>query len=1254
MPVWSEASESEIDLTGLPLKGAKSIFMQNNFMKRGLLWRDPPLFIKQGKGRYSTACPSQFNKQPIVLTDKEKGYIDEKDATYGTRSYDESITYGSGDTKHHYICPRFWCLNDENGKQRSITLKEINEGKCGGWNALIPRTAKKIPPGGRIYEFTDQRFHRERYQMKDTDNILVYKPMYPGFQEKAKHPNNLCIPCCFGRPTQLSQQAIKNGWSIEERDKKLVFKNSKGNEKDKNDVPKDIYDGKNDLDYMYKPVGDGPGGAGPTFERDKQGNILLDTIKGDPQIRELPGKTRIITNAECNQSKTAKLIKRQSNILNAKSIKMEETPAWELFPLKSGQLGYLPESVQKFFQYNQKPAKNDSSLRLKINKPVFLRKGSEKSKTQSFLSCIADIYNYVLASSAQRVKQISLIHTMDESIRFIKDIIINHLNLDNYVTFQNGTLVDIFFKDADDFDVDLKDYEHADLYQKLHEKNPSYLSKIINSLNNFKQYLNDDDVEINYEYLWDIICTPRKDGRLGGIFEKGLNLLILKSPDDDITNKIEIICPSNHYGNEYFNIHREILLIYTYDNYYEPIYKYTRKSDSNIYNVEKLLYLPNINAMAPQLARTLLFVRKKLVDDCKPLPSILQYQFKTNISLQKMIDELQKTKLYSIEHQVLNLNTKTIGLIISRSDKRSDTNIYIPCLPSAINEELPFILIDDPAIINNFKDTLFNLQNIYKLSREKIPCKPVMKIIENSIIIGIITETNQFIPVHPEPNDDQIISKGRDHNGLIIIENNTGVNNYMKADYDIMTSDKIDYDREEAVNNIRLESQLYNAFRNILRIIINSLENENTIKKSMINILDNITIPYYTKLEEIIKNIKTIMNPYVMFTDYKIPSHIAINKILKCINLDPEKCSKNNPPCVYIKKDGKCILQIPKKNLISNTSNNEEIYYGKLADELIRYNKIRMFIFNPQTFLTFQQMSYDLRKDEIILLEEILYGDYFDNIVPRQTNPFISNMNLFETAEPAESISYKDAFVLDKFLNTEAINNCVITKEENKKLLLGAYLKTNKLSSDFTLMEFKHNYSCSWEIVVFILNDYNIDVTIDGVKDFLLDKFKTLLEENADELKFILTREGKGFLVNSLQTDLMGTMTTTNYYITPFDMFLIFSHYKCPCVIISRSKIPPGIRKHISFLHLEDSKNIYVIFGGAWNIRNPDFKTRVPIYSILQRNDTIKLTPSYFGPGPFYKTIISNPITNFGDYYLYSKAKPIKIKLGKIKIKGQI
>ena len=374
------------------------------------------------------------------------------------------------------------------------------------------------------------------------------------------------------------------------------------------------------------------------------------------------------------------------------------------------------------------------------------------------------------------------------------------------------------------------------------------------------------------------------------------------------------------------------------------------------------------------------------------------------------------------------------------------------------------------------------LQNIYQASHYKIPCKPMLKIIENSVVIGIVTETNQFVPVHPEPYKKSPITNGKDKDGLIVVENNTGIDNYLKLDYDTMFDNELDHSREEAVNNIRLESQMYNTFRNILRIVVNSVNNKDEIKKAMIDILDNVTIPYYTKLENLINIIKKIIEPYVMFTDYKIPSHIAVNRILKCINLTKEKCSENNPPCLFIKEAGRCILQIPRINLISNASNNEEIYYGRLADELIRYSKIRMFIFNPQTFLTFQQVPYNLNDDEIILLEDILYGEYFDDIIPQQTNPFISSINLFDIVEPSVTVPYKDTFILDKFLNTEAINTCLITKEEDKKLLLDSYLRNNTLSKDFSLLEFKHSYNCSWEIIVFILNDYGITVTIKDVK----------------------------------------------------------------------------------------------------------------------------------------------------------------------------
>ena len=95
----------------------------------------------------------------------------------------------------------------------------------------------------------------------------------------------------------------------------------------------------------------------------------------------------------------------------------------------------------------------------------------------------------------------------------------------------------------------------------------------------------------------------------------------------------------------------------------------------------------------------------------------------------------------------------------------------------------------------------------------------------------------------------------------------------------------------------------------------------------------------------------SVMDDYVAFTRYNISSNAVVQSILKCINLDKKKC-EDNPTCLYVKKDGKCKLQIPKTNLISG-GDNEEIYFGRLADEMIRYSIIRMFILNPRNFLSF-------------------------------------------------------------------------------------------------------------------------------------------------------------------------------------------------------------------------------------------------------------------------------------------------------------
>jgi len=313
-----------------------------------------------------------------------------------------------------------------------------------------------------------------------------------------------------------------------------------------------------------------------------------------------------------------------------------------------------------------------------------------------------------------------------------------------------------------------------------------------------------------------------------------------------------------------------------------------------------------------------------------------------------------------------------------------------------------------------------------------------------------------------------------------------------------------------------------------------------------------------------------------------------------------------------------------------------------------------MFILNPRQFLSFQQMSYNLKENEIILLEDILYGDYFEDITPQYINPFIASKNIFDIVEPSVSIPYKDTFILDNMMNTEAINECLVTKQSDKKLKLEAYLRSRKLSPDFTLLEFKHNFMCTWELPLFILNDYGIKITIKDLQELLQQTYSSY--KRSDKMPSIIElwkKEGKQPLIGALTNDLLGTINSEDYYLTPLDYFIIFNNYECPCVITSRTKISLYAHLNLAFYKESNLENIYVIFGGAWNTKRGD-NTKLPVYGILQRNGSIRLPIEYFGN--FGARLIQNPITTFEQYNTYvlkvQQIKLIKIKkkLGKLRL----
>ena len=1113
-------------------------------------------------------CPWQYKRHPIVLSKEEKEYIDKNDKSSNSKSYDEHITYGTTDKKYHYICPRYWCIRDDNGKGRSLTWKQINKGDCGGWDALIPNDAKRVPKGKRIFEFTDDRFHKENIKTK---NPLVYKPMYPSFQSPDKHPDGLCVPCCFTSPRTYG---FDNVWGKKKELSKDVYYNKITNEKKNNPPIKELNT------YKGKPL--------PTFEKDSNGNIIESTIKGVKYKRSLPAPDRINAFDTCNES-----IEKDKSIKNTKKIitTFDEKPLTESFPLKPGKIGYLPISLQKFLNYKSHTiCKNVGNNKLKENKNCLMRVGVENDKNQSFLGAIANIYHSIKSNEESSMKKLN--KKINLTIQKLKTIMLKNISLDKFVSVNNGNLVNIFFKKQKK--ISKTKYSNQNIY-KNNKSDKIFLNKIINSYENFLNYLSDDKIKIDYEFLWDFICEPiDKNGLL---FEEGVNLIILNSPNDDITNKIELICPTNNNSNNIFDIIKPTIILYSRDNFYEPLCQINKNKKK--YKIKKYFLFESLNREIPEIYNVIFKIKKKLMSGCKEKNSVLEYDYEENIYLKELLNLLIKMN-YTDFVQVINYDTQVIAVMT----KKDNDVVYLPCKPSGILNDLEFKMISDDIYVNDYDKTIELLNDIYIKSDKKIKSNPKINLVYNNMVVGIITITNQIIPINPEIYDN--INK----NNLITIKSN----DYLWNDNKLLINDKRDYDRVLSVKKIKLESNFYSMFRNIFKIIIN--ENDKLDEKNdILDILKNIAIDYITKLKTILNKIKLIMQTHVEFIKYKLDDLSSIDELILCLGLNENDCN-NSSGCGFLKKDNICKLLIPEYNLLSNDILNSKLYYEKLADELIRYGKIREYIFSTKKFLSFERMNYNLNEDEIILLEDLLLNKYFEELIVDYNNSYV-NMNVsYDKINPIKHIPYQNIFNLEdkksiniKIKNIELSNKCDV---EEKTINFNGWLNYHLNNEDYSIKEYNGTGICSFYLMKDIIsNKLNKNITIYEIKKKLIELIMNEINKGWTT-KITMGKIFRAVGKKSISKDILivnweNIIMNETYYLTEYEIYLLCREYKINLIgLVSKgNKLKLPISNKNNFSTIQDNKDIYIII-----IKNYKNVNKAYSYGLVTKNNSINLNPN--------------------------------------------
>ena len=629
------------------------------------------------------------------------------------------------------------------------------------------------------------------------------------------------------------------------------------------------------------------------------------------------------------------------------------------------------------------------------------------SELQSFIACMA-----ALRQDAR-----------PKSISEMKQIILDGITLDSFLTYQNGTLVDAF-KPApgQDNEVVASIYSATKYVQKMkanakgksektQERVNAAMSNTINSYENFRKFIASNDTVIDHTYMWDIFTTF--NSKIFNAQKVGFNLIILEIPKDDNSDALNIVCPSNHYSNNFFDVHKMTVILIKQYNHYEPIFQFTDNDDAKKSDIKKSFSI-SAPTLMPNLKVMIDLIKDHILPGCKPVnvPGIKPYTFKYNISAAEATAILTKEK-FTVNRLVLNYDSKVIGLDV---EKRNPDGLHSgivmtaasPLDPHLSDMDMDLVMMDDHDIWSSYDDTLRFLTFVSKETKTKIPCLPRIKVIDDGHLIGVMTETNQFMEIRPYIAEPLIPNLAGVKSLDIIAYNTTNPN---AADAEVQTgSGGEDGKRVKYVRHIQLETEMYELFRNSMRIMINKIKNMGQKKRIEDIVKESNSSSHDHKIREIMRICREISDPLIQFTEMSdaalnayVSSHefkTSSSAFMRCITADdrieygPKTCVRAANP------GGECSIIFPHKNLI-NGMNNRTFYYGKLADELLRYTRIRRFIMSASsTFTSLMPMPYDLHHDEIILLHSQL-EHYFDHLEPDAgTMNRFARYNAFDTANP--------------------------------------------------------------------------------------------------------------------------------------------------------------------------------------------------------------------------------------------------------------
>ncbi len=458
---------------------------------------------------------------------------------------------------------------------------------------------------------------------------------------------------------------------------------------------------------------------------------------------------------------------------------------------------------------------------------------------------------------------------------------------------------------------------------------------------------------LDFHTINHIVSIPgviRKNGINIILFEKQQVIIRKALEKEKIRDDFIIICQNSEESDNLVDPNREsIFIIKEIKNYY-PIIQVTKKDEmAKDVKIQKIFRYQKeekniVNHSLDFYNRN---CQETLVKDIKRKKKIIIAK-----ALYKILVGINN-KNYTPKYQIVDARNKCKYLI-------TENNTIIPVEPSGSIYNLR-ILKNIEAKYLKLKDTIKNMNDLYKLSEKKIPIKPIglyfdTKTNKKAKIVGVMTKTYDVVPIIEDYVEIEWINKQG-----YVMENKQL---YDRIDEEIAKGEEnILIDRRiKSVNLKSYMDETYELFRLELSEYLNKPDNE-ILKKKFEKILSSKKLNKKQKRSAIRKILYRIVDKKLLSIYEKTRKNQKggayekfIHIISKLPNLDEYIINNNRDVCSIHKNKDNC-------------SNNKHCHWV--------YDKCYLAMTRDMAIKFINKVSEEFVSDELKASELLKIGDYY-------------------------------------------------------------------------------------------------------------------------------------------------------------------------------------------------------------------------------------------------------------------------------------